>query len=295
LDHGPLCSQTAAFLAEAAAEAAHQARRLASHPSVVLWVGNNEICASCFSPANVTAWGDLFLTHFLDVVAATDASRPVWPVCPSYPWAAGVDPDSSLPTGAPLAISSADTPSPPWETHFYRFDMCKTPETCGPCVDDAFYPPTTYASEFGWVGAPSLETLAPALGGEADYTLKSAAMTFHGNYFITMEQVYNQVVYNFGAHAAPYVDVASVPAFRRALYFSMLSQADCLRAEVEHNRRGRDGPTNTHGTMYWMLDAIVRSPAPRKTCGPNRRGCPRLTFPGPFGPHLLTTARIARK
>lgn len=247
-----------AFLREVAAEAKHQAQRLAYHPSHMIWVGSNEICPSCWGPdGNLTNWEILYLRNFLDVVASVDASRPVYPLCPAYPWEGGVDPDSSLPNGLPLAYTSAPAPysNSPWEAHFYRFDLCKTPAQCTNCVDDSFYPPTSYASEFGWVGAPSLETLAPYLAPE-DYTLNSSAMAHHGNTFITMGAVYNSVLYNFGGFAAPHVDVPSAPAFRRALHFSMLSQADCIRAEVEHYRRGRDGPANTHGTMYWMLDAI---------------------------------------
>jgi hypothetical protein len=199
----------------------------------------------------------LFLRSFLGVVAAQDASRPVYPICPAYPWEGGVDPATSLPDGTPLRYTSAPAPSSnsPWEAHFYRFDLCKTPAQCANCVDDSFYPPTTYASEFGWVGAPSFETLAPVLT-PADYTLTSPAMAHHGNTFITMDAVRNSVLFNFGPFAAPHVDVPSAPAFRRALHFSMLAQADCIRAEVEHYRRGRDGPANTHGAMYWMLNAI---------------------------------------
>ena len=244
------------FLSDVGAEAAHQARRLASHPSHVVFVGNNEICPNCYGPGgNATSWNQLFLRNFMDVIAGEDASRPLWPLCPAYPWLQGADPDSSLPTGAPLAVSQLNTPSPPWEAHWYNFDLCKTPATCGNCVDDSLYPTTTYASEFGWVGAPSFETLQPYLP-PTDYTLTSPAMAHHGNTFITMDAVRNSVLYNFGALAAPYVDVNSVAAFRRALHFSMLAQADCLRAEVEHYRRGRDGPANTHGAMFWMLNSI---------------------------------------
>ena len=118
------------FLGEVAAEAAHQAQRLASHPSHMIWVGSNEVCPTCWAPdANLSNWETLYLRNFLDVVASVDASRPVYPLCPAYPWEGGVDPGSSLPTGAPLRYTSAPAPSSnsPWEAHFYRFDLCRTP------------------------------------------------------------------------------------------------------------------------------------------------------------------------
>ena len=251
-------SADAARLALIAAEALHQARRLASHPSVIVWVGNNENAP----PGDPSNWVNFYLRHFLDVVATADSSRPVWPLCPAFPWAAGVDPASGLPNGDPLQLSRTGYSGPPWEGHVYFFDLCATPETCRNCVDDSMYPPTTYASEFGWVGAPSFETLAPALtGGLADLTLTSPGMVYRQNTIVHMDKVYNMVRYNFGDFAAPVVDTASVPAFRHALHLSMLAQADCLRAEVEHYRRGRNGPDNTHGTMFWMLDAFWPSPS----------------------------------
>lgn len=124
-------------------------------------------------------------------------------------------------------------------------------------MDDSLYPPVTYASEFGWVGTPSFETLAPVLtGGDADYTLTSPGMTYRQNTIVHMTTVYNMVAFNFGRYAVPVLNTSTIRAFRSALHLSMLSQADCIRAEVEHYRRGRNSAANTHGTMYWMLGAI---------------------------------------
>lgn len=213
-------------------------------------------------PANDTDWDTFYLDNFLDVIAGADRSRAVWPLCPAFPWAAGVDLESSLPNGEPLKLSKTGNSGPPWEGHVYFFDLCKTPGTCGNCVDDSLYPPTTYASEFGWIGAPSFETLAPVLtGGEADYTLTSPGMTYRQNTIVHQTTVYNMVAYNFGSYAEKVINTSTVAAFRSALHLSMLAQADCIRAEVEHYRRGRNGPANTHGTMYWMLGAIWPAPS----------------------------------
>jgi beta-mannosidase len=213
-------------------------------------------------PANDTDWCTFYLSSFLDVIADADRSRPLWPLCPAWPWAAGVDLDSNIPNGEPLKLSRTGSSGPPWEGHIYYFDLCKTPETCGNCVDDSFYPPVTYASEFGWIGTPSFETLAPVLtGGNADYTLTSPGMTYRQNTIVHMTTVYNMVAYNFGRYAAPLLNTSTIPAFRSALHLGMLAQADCVRAEVEHYRRGRNGPENTHGTMFWMLGAIWPAPS----------------------------------
>ena len=127
-------SADAARLALVAAEALHQARRLATHPSLIVWVGNNENAPPSADPSN---WVNFYLRHFLDVVAAADSSRPVWPLCPAFPWEAGVDAESGLPNGDPLQLSRTGYSGPPWEGHVYFFDLCSTPETCGNCVDDS--------------------------------------------------------------------------------------------------------------------------------------------------------------
>ena len=117
-----------AFLQLIASEVRYQARRLASHPSLFLWSGSNEL-----TPGPAGGWWD---TVFLDTVfpnlTAVDSSRPVWAACPAYPWAQGVD-GGGLPNGLPFEVSKVARehgPRPPAETHAYWFHMCTTLDTC---------------------------------------------------------------------------------------------------------------------------------------------------------------------
>ena len=74
------------------AEIRHQIRRLSAHPSIVIWDGCNE-CGG----------GGLVTTFVLAIVAQEDASRAIWPSCPSDGWAGGVNTLFSTPNGKPLA------------------------------------------------------------------------------------------------------------------------------------------------------------------------------------------------
>ena len=85
--------------------------------------------------------------------------------------------------------------------------------------------------EFGWVGMPSLESLAPVLGDPTtDYTIMSPNMQARQNSAIQQQKVANMVKFNFGAYADPYLDVSSTNSFRRAIHMSMVAHSDCLRA-----------------------------------------------------------------
>ena len=96
----------------------------------------------------------------------------MWPECPAYPWATGVD-DGGLPDGEPFVTSTRAGSRAPGEAHEYHFHMCESATVCNNCVDDSFYPNTSFASEFGWIGMPSLESLAPVLGQSITHSITS--------------------------------------------------------------------------------------------------------------------------
>ena len=58
-----------------AAEIEHNLRRLAHHPSIFVWNACNE-CGG----------GGLYTSFAMTKVAEVDASRPIWPSCPSSGW-----------------------------------------------------------------------------------------------------------------------------------------------------------------------------------------------------------------
>jgi hypothetical protein len=125
-------------------------------------------------------------------------------------------------------------------------------------VDDSFYPNTSFASEFGWIGMPSLESLSPFLGSPSeDYTMTSAAMLARQNRITPITTSANQVKWNFGEKAAPYINQPDRDSFRRVIHMSMLAQSDCLSAESEHYRRGRDSPHKTAGATFWSACDVI--------------------------------------
>jgi beta-galactosidase/beta-glucuronidase len=104
-------SKHTGFLANVRAEITHQVRRTSHHPSVALWLSNNEITADtgkkdCLEKGGRSCWQVLFLDTIMDAIVAVDRSRPLWPYSHSDGWAAGVDPETGLRSrdGAPLVM-----------------------------------------------------------------------------------------------------------------------------------------------------------------------------------------------
>ena len=80
-----------AFLDNVRQEAIDNVKRLRNHPSIVIWVGNNEIETGWFTGAGrislpAQLWDDylkLFYGVLPEVCSALDPSRPYWPSSPS--------------------------------------------------------------------------------------------------------------------------------------------------------------------------------------------------------------------
>eukprot|EP01046_Picozoa_sp_COSAG06_P009045 COSAG06_NODE_466_length_15349_cov_53.328262_15_plen_128_part_00 len=80
------------FLDNVREEITHQVRRNAHHPSIALWLSNNEITADTGSQRchnGRSCWENLFVDTIMDAIVAEDRSRPLWPYSHSDGWAAG--------------------------------------------------------------------------------------------------------------------------------------------------------------------------------------------------------------
>jgi beta-galactosidase/beta-glucuronidase len=71
---------------------------------------------------------------------------------------------------------------------------------------------------------------------------------------VPQQTVTNMIEWNMGRLSEPYINASDIDSFRRIIHMSMVVQADCLRAEAEHYRRGRDFAQRTGGSLFWMLD-----------------------------------------
>jgi beta-mannosidase len=155
------------FRALVTAEARHQVRRLASHPSLGVWAGNNEIAwlgrsgslvlpEDGVTPAEVMADHEFFEKDLAEIVATEDPGRFYQP---SSPWSPS-DSDHN-------AFSEGD--QHPWQIGFDNVDFL------GYRKMDARFP-----NEGGLLGPPSLPAIRASLP-EGQRKYKSFAWKVHDN------------------------------------------------------------------------------------------------------------------
>ena len=249
--HAVQHSRATGFLANVRAEVTHQVLRTSHHPSVALWLSNNEITAGtgkkeCLQKGGRSCWQVLFLDTIMDAIVAVDRSRPLWPYSHSDGWASGVDPETNLRVrdDAPLVMRNERVPDSSHEVHQYYFGA----DTCDCTADfsaldsprkDGIFPDSAHSSEYGWVGAPSFDSFR-RYSNASDWNINSSLFVHSQNRIVHQSQLLTRLVYNFPAEATTILHQTGEPSIRRVTYLSQLLQALCLRQESEHYRRGRD-------------------------------------------------------
>jgi beta-mannosidase len=212
------------FLDNVRQEAADNVRRLRNHPSIVIWVGNNEIESGWFHwgwkeqfPAQL--WDDylkLFYGVLPEVCSALDPSRPYWPSSPSSKLED--DPESQKMGDLHYwQVWHAALPFSEYEKQFPRF-----------------------MSEYGFQSFPQLETVNTyTLPGDQD--INSPVMMAHQRH-----PRGNQLVREYMLREYP-----EPKDFASFLYVSQVLQAEGIKIGAEHLRRIM--PHNM-GSLFWQLD-----------------------------------------
>ncbi|XVV11653.1 glycoside hydrolase family 2 protein [Actinoplanes sp. CA-131856] len=136
------------FRSEVEAEARHNVLRLASHPSLVMWTGNNENLWGHedwgWKPAlNGLSWGAAFYYDLLPrIVAEIDPSRPYWP-------------------GSPYSGAPDRYPNDPAHGTTHIWDVWNTDDY----TKYATYRPR-FVAEFGFQAPPTYSTLRRSISDE---------------------------------------------------------------------------------------------------------------------------------
>jgi beta-mannosidase len=212
------------FLDNVRQEAIENVTRLRHHPSIVIWVGNNEIETAWMHwgwkqnlPARL--WDDykkIFHGILPDVCASLDPSRPYWPSSPSSNLED--DPDSQRIGDVHYwGVWHFALPFTDYEKQFPRF-----------------------MSEYGFQSFPQIETVDSYTLPE-DRDIQSPVMLAHQRH-----PRGNQLIreYLLREYAAP-------KDFESFLYLSQVLQAEGIKVGAEHLRRIR--PRNM-GSLYWQID-----------------------------------------
>jgi beta-mannosidase len=212
------------FLDNVRQEAIDNIKRLRNHPSLVIWVGNNEVETAWMHwgwkqnlPAKL--W-DYYKAIFHDVLpkvcAELDPSRPYWPSSPS----SNLEDDSDSQKVGDVhywGVWHAALPFTDYEKQLPRF-----------------------MSEYGFQSFPEIKTVASYALPE-DRTIESPVMMAHQKH-----PRGNQLIREYMLR-----DYPQPKDFESFLYVSQLLQAEGIKVGAEHLRRIM--PRNM-GSLYWQIN-----------------------------------------
>ena len=220
-----------AFLENARIEAEEQVKRLASHPSLALWCGGNEISEGYYNwgwqkslnwseeddKAIKAGYDALFESLLPQVVAKYDGTRPYWPSSPSKGW------------GRPESLTEGDV-------HYWGVWWGEQPyemyrEKVG-----------RFNSEYGYQSYPDYSTLLRIAQGE-ELGKDAEVIAAHQKHARGTRQI-DDFIKRYYPDAQP-------KDFEEYVHLSQLSQAYGMEIAIEAHRTAK--PYNM-GTLYWQLN-----------------------------------------
>jgi beta-mannosidase len=219
------------FLENARIEAEEQVKRLASHPSLALWCGGNEISEGYYNwgwqqslgwseeddQAIKAGYDQLFETILPDAVALYDGTRPYWPSSPSKGW------------GRPESLTEGDV-------HYWGVWWGELPyevyrEKVG-----------RFNSEYGYQSYPDYQTLLKIAQGE-ELNKDAEVIAAHQKHARGTRQI-DDFIKSYYPNVQP-------KDFEEYVHLSQLSQAYGMEIAIEAHRTAK--PYNM-GTLYWQLN-----------------------------------------
>ena len=220
-----------AFLDNAKTEALEQVKRLASHPSLALWCGGNEISEGYYNwgwqqslgwseedDQAVKAGYDRLFEQILPLVVDTyDGTRPYWPSSPSKGW------------GRPESLTQGDV-------HYWGVWWGEQPyEVYRDKVG-------RFNSEYGFQSYPDYSTLQAIAQGE-ELSKDAKVIAAHQKHPRGTRQIDDFI--------RRYYPQANPKDFEEYVHLSQLSQAYGMEIAIEAHRTAK--PYNM-GTLYWQLN-----------------------------------------
>lgn len=226
---GSMYPYDSAFLRNVTIEAEQQVRRLASHPSLALWCGGNEISEGYYNwgwqqslgwseaddKAMKAGYDTLFEQILPHAVAQYDGTRPYWPSSPSKGW------------GRPESLTEGDVHY--WGVWWGELPYEMYREKVG-----------RFNSEYGYQSYPDLLTLQ-RLDPDATLEVGCALVEAHQKHAKGTRQI-DDFVQRYFPNPVDFSDY---------VYMSQLSQAYGMEIAIQAHRTAK--PYNM-GTLYWQLN-----------------------------------------
>ncbi|XP_038135409.1 beta-mannosidase [Cyprinodon tularosa] len=240
------------FIQTVREEVAQQVRRLKSHPSIIIWSGNNEneaaLATNWFNipaslkPKYLKDFVTLYVDNIRQMVQEMDQSRPFL---------------VSSPTNGAESEQEGWVAANPYDprygdVHFYSY--------VHDCWDWKAFPRTRFASEYGFQSWPSFSTLQP-VSVQEDWSYSSDFTSHRQHHEDGNQQMLQQAALHFILPNS----TDPLKRFTDSLYITQVMQAECVKAQTEFYRRSRsemiEGKGHTMGALYWQLNDIWQAPS----------------------------------
>nr|XP_003410544.1 beta-mannosidase isoform X1 [Loxodonta africana] len=240
------------FMDSVSAEVAYQIRRLKSHPSIIIWSGNNENEAALMMnwygippsdyPTYIKDYVMLYVKNIREVVLAEDSTRPFI---------------ASSPTNGAESVAEGWVSHYPHDTHFGDVHYYSYSSDCW---NWELFPKARFVSEYGYQSWPSFSTLEKVSSKE-DWSFRSK-FSLHRQHH---EHGNTEMLYQAGLHFRLPQSTDPLRTFRDTIYLTQVVQAQCVKIETEFYRRSRseivNGEGHTMGALYWQLNDIWQAPS----------------------------------
>ncbi|XP_048189499.1 beta-mannosidase [Perognathus longimembris pacificus] len=240
------------FLNSVRAEVTHQIKRLKSHPSIILWSGNNEnevaLMMNWYSinashlHTYIEDYVTLYVKNIRTLVLQGDKTRPFI---------------TSSPTNGAKSIAEGWLSHYPYsnyygDVHFYDY--------ASDCWDWKIFPKARFVSEYGYQSWPSFSTLEK-VSSNIDWSYNSRFF-FHRQHH---EHGNNEMLRQVGRHFTLPNSADPSRVFKDLIYLTQVMQAQCVKTETEFYLRSRSeivgGKGHTMGALYWQLNDIWQAPS----------------------------------
>eukprot|EP01125_Pyxidicula_operculata_P015159 TRINITY_DN511_c0_g1_i3.p1 TRINITY_DN511_c0_g1~~TRINITY_DN511_c0_g1_i3.p1 ORF type:complete len:526 (+),score=118.64 TRINITY_DN511_c0_g1_i3:507-2084(+) len=232
-----------AFLDSVRQEISEQVKRLAYHPSIVIWGGNNENEAALGWYNETRDNPNLYVVDqaalYIDTIHTT-----IYSIDPKRPFLMSSPSNGAISYSNPYVHRWGNPYSQNYgDTHYYNYnDMC---------TDESILPNSRFVSEYGFPSYPSVYTWVDVTI-PSDLSFNSSMMNHRMRHPDGIQQIINQMKKHF--KLPKNMDQST---FNQYIYLSQLTQAICIKAQSEHYRKNRDDPRYiTMGALYWQLNDI---------------------------------------
>ncbi|KAL1772180.1 beta-mannosidase isoform X1 [Sigmodon hispidus] len=240
------------FVESVRAEVTYQIRRLKSHPSIIIWCGNNEnevaLSVNWFNINHSdfnTYYKDyvtLYVENIREIVLSEDKSRPFI---------------ASSPTNGVKTMEEGWIAAYPYsnnygDVHFYNYDL--------DCWDWTVFPKARFVSEYGYQSWPSFSTLEK-VSSEEDWSYNSSFSLHRQHHRNGDKEMLEQAQLHFRLPQR----TDPLRKFKDTIYLTQVVQAQCIKTETEFYMRSRseivNGEGHTMGALYWQLNDIWQAPS----------------------------------